>query len=96
MRISEGTDEPINGFWPDLIEETIEANLEPLNEQTSTLAQQLNQPIQEKSSCISSTASPRTQQTQLKHSPSNEAGTSRVPQTSANGSMGYPADNGVI
>ena len=42
-RDSERVDEPIKGVSLDLFEERVKANLEPLNEQISTLAPLLNQ-----------------------------------------------------
>ena len=38
---------PINGIFPELMEERIKVNLEPLNEQISTLTQLLKQVDQE-------------------------------------------------
>ena len=43
---SDRADEPITGFLPNLIEKRVKVNLEPLNEQISTLTQLLNQLIQ--------------------------------------------------
>ena len=69
----ERAEETVNGVSPDLIEEKIKANIESLNEQLSTLTQLLNQLIQESSVRNSPTAGPRTQQTQPRRSPRNEA-----------------------
>ena len=84
-RDSKNVGEPINGVWPDVIEERIKANLEPLNEQISTLTQLLNQLIQENSACNSPTGGPRTHRTQSEHSPSGEVGTSRTLPGSVSG-----------
>ena len=74
-RDSESVDEPINGVLPDLSKEGIKGNLEPLNEEISTLTQLLNQLIKKNSPRNSPTAGPRNQQTQPRHySPSNEIG----------------------
>ena len=57
---SDRADERITRVLSDLIEERIKANLEPLNEQFSTLTQLLSQLIQEKWALNSPTAGPRT------------------------------------
>ena len=78
---------------PDLIDEGIKADLEPLNEQASTLTRVLNQLIQESSARDSSTAGPCTQQTLSRRSPCNEAGTSRALPASAIASTTFPPDS---
>ena len=68
-RDSKRADEPITRVSPDLIEEKIKANFEPLTEQISTLTQLLNQLTQENSTRISPTAGPSTHRTQTRTLP---------------------------
>ena len=82
----EKVDVCIKGVSPDLIEERIKANLEPLNEQISTLIELLNQLIQKKTRHIIP------HQTQSRHSPSGEERTVRTLPGSASGSMGVLPD----
>ena len=56
----------------------ITANLEPLNEEIFTLTQPLSQLIQENLAHNYLTMCPRIHQTQSRHSPINEMGTSRA------------------
>ena len=60
---SERADELITRVSPDVIVENIKANLEPLNEQISTLTQLLIQLIHENLARNSPTKGPRTQRT---------------------------------
>ena len=85
-------EEPINGVSKDLIEERIKANLDPLNAHLSTSTPLLNQLIQESSARDSPTADTCTQQTQSRHSPSHEAGSSKALPASTTGNTGFPAD----
>ena len=90
IRKSERVQEPINGVSPDRIEERIKANLEPLNEQMSTLTQLLNQLFQGNSARNSPAANTHTQQTQSRLSPSKEARTSTTLPENAIGGTGFP------
>ena len=89
-RDPENVDETFNGVSPNVIEERIKANLQPLNERISTLIELLNQLVKETLARNSATAGPRAQQTQSRPSFSSELGTSRTPSGSANGSTGFP------
>ena len=87
--------EPINGVSPDLTEESINANLEPLNE-ISALTHLLKQLIQENSARNSPMVGLYTQQKQSRHSPSQEAETSRASPATATGNMGFPPDKNIV
>ena len=56
---SVGIDKSSTGFAPNVIEERIKANLEPLHAQVSTLTQMMNQLIQGNSAKMNSTTGPR-------------------------------------
>ena len=66
-------EETVNRVSPDLIEDKIKANLEPENEQLSTLTELVNQLIQESLASNFLTVGPGTQQTQPRSSLRKEA-----------------------
>ena len=72
--IVERADEPITRVSPDLIEERIKVNSEPLNDEISMLTQLVNQLIQENSARSSPTAGPRNHRTKSGLSPSGACG----------------------
>ena len=90
---SEKADSSVAGVSPDLIEEKIKVNLEPLNTQISKLLQLMNQLIRKNSAHISTTADPCTHRTQQGPSPGGGLATSRTSTGTGIGSTGFPLDN---
>ena len=86
MRNPDQTGKPTNWITDHLFDERIREQLGPLNEQTSTLPQLLNQLIQENSARNTPTADTGAQQRQSRCSPRNQLGTSRFPPENAMGS----------
>ena len=93
---TDSADEPITAVSPDLIDEKIKANLEPLSAQISTLTQLLKQLIQDNSARNSPIAGPRTHWTQPGHSPDSEVGTSRTLPGTEIGSTGFLPDSSLF
>ena len=90
---SERVGVPITRIPPDLIEEEIKENLQPLTSLISKLIQLLNQLIQGKLEKIFSTASLCNRRKQSGHSPGGEVGSSRTLSGVAIRSAVFPADN---